>query len=75
MMRINLQAEYLQKLLSNSQYSLLTKLTLLQGRKQLLSLFETGLKFIPPLFFEPTKLLNHFWYTYESSQAQNESIK
>jgi hypothetical protein len=64
------KGEYLQKLLSEDKVSFLNKIHLLQERKQLLNLFETGLKYIPQLYFETTMLLRHLWYSYEASQAQ-----
>jgi hypothetical protein len=62
-------ADKLKVTLLSPRYTILEKAELLHERRVLLRTFETGLKYIPQIYFEALKLLRYCWYNYEASFA------
>lgn len=59
-------SERLESILKFSNITILNKLQLLSGRRELTEQYEICLKFIPQLYFETLKLLRYSWYSYEA---------
>lgn len=62
-------ADILIETLLSPRYTILQKAELLHERRVLLRTFETGLKYIPQMYFEALKLLRSCWYNYETNYA------
>jgi hypothetical protein len=65
-------AENLKETLLSPKISMFQKIKLLSERRNLLKTFETGLKYIPQIYFETLKLARYCWYHYEANTAISE---
>ncbi len=53
-------------LLEESEKKLLNKPLIVEKSRKMITSFETTLKYLPQIYFESLKMLNHEWYNYES---------
>lgn len=53
--------------LNDPSLSMKEMLLLIEMSRQMITTFESSLKYVPQMYFESLKTLRHFWYEYEAS--------
>jgi hypothetical protein len=62
-------SEKIGNILMSNRINIFQEISLIRYNKNLLKIFEIGLKYIPQLYFESQKILRNFWYNYEANIA------
>jgi hypothetical protein len=67
--QVTVLSQKIEGVLESDKIDILHKIELITDRRELLSKFDIGIKYVPHLFFIPEKLLRDFWYDYEANVA------
>jgi hypothetical protein len=59
-------SDYVTYLFNENEKSFFNKTLIIENSRKMITNFEISLKYLPQIYFESLKLLNHEWYYYES---------